>query len=969
MNSAKITFTSGSLQSQAVNLTDSVLFVQSGGSFGTTRFLSSTITTNSQLIITDPFQIENSLMQSTSASLLQFYSTGSMKDTKFSGLSFSILGGMTILGNLTVSNATLSQNAQSTLTIGQANQDRYLIADNRYFEIANTSTLLLYGSVHFVGLKPNVSIYGNLALMRVFGSATFDVSDARLPEVEMIGGGTLTLNQGGEIVFQFNCTACNIVNSGNLTFDASSALFTNLTINHLGGHLRIRTSNAVADRINIIGGKVSMLGTFFTINNLELQDGAEFLKISQSVAVGNFLWNGSSIIRSNETNIGGSSKSLQLKGYGEILKGDYLDGVSISINNDAELRYKTAMGPLAQNGSTITITGTLNISIPTGQVFTPRIPLGGSGRIAVHQGDLMLPNSAIGFQITADATSTVRFRDGFFALSPGGDLKGDGNFLFIDTTVFMASTVSAKNVFVTENSELSCNYGKYHPASPSARLVIDHSTVRFNYTSLGTFYNVEVRNSSEFYAGHGANITSLTISNSLVKFSGDACFGSLTIKNSTFTSNFTDPYPKCDTCHFLSNSSSSLSISEYLCSTQYIMTSGVPATTGTTSTSTSGTDYVESSSSDQNRVGMIAGAVVGALAFIIISLIGVFIIVNRRRHQGAVLEASKPVEVIITPNRGTGTDYAEYNTTEILGMYDVAPNSPKSQDQNPDDFYSLVTMPGKMETASSRIPASALETDWDIDYQEIELVREIGRGSSGVVYQGRWRKISVAVKQILTRSLSAVEEEKFRQEIALMKNIRPHSNVIQCYGVSTFPLALVTEFMENGSLYELLQSDRQITDQIRMKIITGIALGMFHLHKEKVVHRDLAARNVLLSQNFEPKISDFGLARVNSENDDNQTTSNIGPIKWMAPECISELKYSTASDVWAYGCTLVEILTRRAPYGDMDLLQIAGMIVYKDLKPDIPENAPAVVASVMELCFKRDPLERPSFDKICDMLC
>jgi len=114
----------------------------------------------------------------------------------------------------------------------------------------------------------------------------------------------------------------------------------------------------------------------------------------------------------------------------------------------------------------------------------------------------------------------------------------------------------------------------------------------------------------------------------------------------------------------------------------------------------------------------------------------------------------------------------------------------------------------------------------------------------------------------------------------------------------------------------------------------GICAGMDHISKENIVHRgpslflllflpntnsshliDLAARNVLISNSGEPKISDFGMSRELIGNEKGQTASDVGPIAWMAPECMSR-KYSTKSDVWAYGCVLVCFYNRILRPGD-----------------------------------------------------
>jgi len=82
-------------------------------------------------------------------------------------------------------------------------------------------------------------------------------------------------------------------------------------------------------------------------------------------------------------------------------------------------------------------------------------------------------------------------------------------------------------------------------------------------------------------------------------------------------------------------------------------------------------------------------------------------------------------------------------------------------------------------------------------------------------------------------------------------------NVILLLGVCQEPLAVVTQFMPKGSLFGFIRSSAQITNEQQLKIIRGIARGMLHLHMEYIIHRDLAARNVLLTDDLEPKISDF----------------------------------------------------------------------------------------------------------------
>jgi len=175
--------------------------------------------------------------------------------------------------------------------------------------------------------------------------------------------------------------------------------------------------------------------------------------------------------------------------------------------------------------------------------------------------------------------------------------------------------------------------------------------------------------------------------------------------------------------------------------------------------------------------------------------------------------------------------------------------------------------------------------------------------------------------------------------------------------------------MPNGSLRQYLDTEANISNDRKINIISGIAKGMFHIHKEGIVHRDLAARNILLGPSFEPKITDFGMSRVLIESDVNQqqTNSNVGPLKWMAPESISSRAYSQKSDVWSFGVVMWEIVEQDQPYGSMDPLHCAFHVATKQLSLVIPTKIPQIV-DLMKNCLKFDPEGRPDFDVICTQL-
>jgi len=203
----------------------------------------------------------------------------------------------------------------------------------------------------------------------------------------------------------------------------------------------------------------------------------------------------------------------------------------------------------------------------------------------------------------------------------------------------------------------------------------------------------------------------------------------------------------------------------------------------------------------------------------------------------------------------------------------------------------------------------------------------------------------------------------------VMKGLRPHANVILLLGITPPPrLCIVAEYCEKGSLYNYLHSQSPIDDDQKIKFVKGIASGMSHLHTEGIIHRDLAARNILLSEGLIPKISDFGLSRFGSADDENQTKSDVGPLKWMAPEAIKQRVYGKKTDVFSFGVTVWEIVVRDDPYRGMDPLTVATQVCYKGLRLEIPQDSPPLLAELMYAVFQEDPTVRPDFRQISKVI-
>jgi predicted Ser/Thr protein kinase len=258
-----------------------------------------------------------------------------------------------------------------------------------------------------------------------------------------------------------------------------------------------------------------------------------------------------------------------------------------------------------------------------------------------------------------------------------------------------------------------------------------------------------------------------------------------------------------------------------------------------------------------------------------------------------------------------------------------------------------------------------------IPFNELEIGKEIGEGTYGRVCVGKWKQYRVALKFCQNKG----KMDEFMREANLMISLPPHPNVVRMYGVSidgTQPI-IVMEYCGGGSLDKILyDTNEKISMEQKIRWVHEIAKGMYHLHKYNIVHRDLAARNILLSHpdpnDAHAKISDFGMSRLLQQNMVGKTLNPIGPIRWMSPESIGQQVYSKKSDVWMFGVLVYEIIAQREPHTTMEPKQILILIRDEGLAPTIPSDCPQKLRELMQMCWKKQPEQRPNFEMICEML-
>ncbi|KAL5723618.1 non-specific serine/threonine protein kinase [Ranunculus cassubicifolius] len=264
----------------------------------------------------------------------------------------------------------------------------------------------------------------------------------------------------------------------------------------------------------------------------------------------------------------------------------------------------------------------------------------------------------------------------------------------------------------------------------------------------------------------------------------------------------------------------------------------------------------------------------------------------------------------------------------------------------------------------------------------------VGKGGFGRVYRGNLRSGEVvAIKKMELPPYKVAEgEREFRVEVDILSRLN-HPNLVSLIGYCADGKQrfLVYEFMHNGNLQDHLNgiSEVKMDWPLRLKVALGAARGLAYLHSGSavgipIVHRDFKSTNILLSANFEAKISDFGLAKMMPENQEMYVTTKVlGTFGYFDPEYTSTGKLTIQSDVYAFGVVLLELLTgRRAldlnqgPSDQNLVLQVRHILnerkkLRKVIDPEMSRStytleSIALFANLASRCVRAESNERPS---------
>jgi eukaryotic-like serine/threonine-protein kinase len=271
--------------------------------------------------------------------------------------------------------------------------------------------------------------------------------------------------------------------------------------------------------------------------------------------------------------------------------------------------------------------------------------------------------------------------------------------------------------------------------------------------------------------------------------------------------------------------------------------------------------------------------------------------------------------------------------------------------------------------------AAALEPDLPRTFGGYELLRRLGEGGMGVVFEAEEKRTHrrVALKMIRSGELATEQERvRFRREAEAASRLE-HPNIVTIFSVSDsdershFTMRLIT-----GGQLEQLRDTLRKDARATARLVATVARAVHHGHERGIIHRDLKPANILIDERGEPQVADFGIAKMLGERDETRTLGLLGTPSYMSPEQagLGAEEVTTRSDVYSLGAILYDLLTGRPPHEGSSPAAVLESV--RSASPPSPRKLDATIPRALEdiclTCLDPTPARRYSAEQLADQL-
>ncbi len=249
-----------------------------------------------------------------------------------------------------------------------------------------------------------------------------------------------------------------------------------------------------------------------------------------------------------------------------------------------------------------------------------------------------------------------------------------------------------------------------------------------------------------------------------------------------------------------------------------------------------------------------------------------------------------------------------------------------------------------------------------------QVLKELGRGHTSIVYEA----MDEVTKQIVALKTfdplinqDATQVERFKREAEILSKMN-HPHIIKIFNSYLSPESgmregdtkfLVIEKFEGENLKSLISKSGILSWSSIEKITNQILDTLICCHENGVVHRDLKPQNILVDQNLEIRLLDFGISRMTTMDDLTKTGTILGTPEYLAPECFSSSHVDLRADVYSLGCVLYEMISSQSPFHSASLHQIFSRKIKGDIKDlkNLRPDTPSVWLNIVQKCLHVDP--------------